>query len=64
MTNFYSGYAHLPPEQVQRLVTKPVATSQLGQSFVEEAIRWLPAERLQTSQSLPISEEYASFFIF
>lgn len=41
---YLAGWAHLPPNQVKSKYKKPVVVSQLGQAFVEEALRWLPSE--------------------
>ena len=49
---FCLGAAHLPPKQVKSTAKKSVVVSQLGQAFVEEALRWMPAEGMQ-EQHLP-----------
>ena len=40
--NTFTGTAHLPPQQIKSTRKRSVEISQLGQAFVEEALRWMP----------------------
>ena len=47
------GSAHLPPERLR--AAGPIATSRNASAFVEEALRWLPGEAVET-ESAPADE--------
>ena len=42
-----SGTSHFKSKQVKSTQKKPVAISQLGVAYVEEALRWMPSEEKQ-----------------